>query len=101
MNNIHSPVSPTACMQGRSFTHARVDKKRPIAHVPAFSTRNPNFHGFSHFLVEFNILLSPIFPPVIIVVIIIIIKFIICLYNLVTHANMIYFKNIKELGLEI
>ena len=70
-----------------------------MTHVPVFSSRNPNFHGFSHFLVEFNILLS-IFSPVIIVVIIII-KFTTCLNNLVTHANRIYFKNTKEPGLEI
>ena len=70
-----------------------------MIHVPVLSSRNSNFHGFSRFLVELNIVPSPIFSPVVIVVIII--KFTIYLYNLVAHAKGIYFKNIKDLHLEI
>lgn len=63
-----------------------------MIHVPVLSSRNSNFHGFSRFLVELNIVPSPIFSPVVIVVIIIIIiKFTIYLYNLVAHAKGIYF----------
>lgn len=105
--HIHASVSPIANMQRRKFIHAKVDKRRPIVLIPILvfsSARNFSFHVFPCFLVELSIVPS-IFSSVIIIVIIIIIvitiRFTICLYNLVAHAKGFYFKNIKELDLEI
>ena len=44
---------------------------------------------------------SSVIIIVIIIIIVITIRFTICLYNLVAHAKGFYFKNIKELDLEI